>query len=104
MLPTHFSWIIRLSLSSLLGLLCAFLTQVPLIGLPFALASIPLFMMFPEFSSSGPDVEFWFMGFMLKSNYSWMLFSIYFSVLAFVPWQLTVYVVSKSKSNKDSTD
>jgi hypothetical protein len=67
-----------------LGIFSALLTKVPVAGLGLGILAIPLYFVYPEFSKNGADVDWWFLGMIIKSDKAWVAFSIYYGILWFL--------------------
>ena len=57
---------------------------IPIVQIPFVMLLYPLFFVFPEFSETGPYVEFTFLYVVLKHPLAWLLFGSYFFLLSFI--------------------
>jgi hypothetical protein len=59
------------------------LLHVPIVNIPFVLAAWPLYWI-SRFGQSGPDVQWYFFGPLLRSPTAFVVFFAYFALIAYV--------------------
>lgn len=75
---------VRLFWTVVLAAVCIALLYVPIANIPFILVASPLFSRCSRFARSGPDVEWYFFGPLLKSPKAFLVFFAYFAGIAYV--------------------
>lgn len=63
---------------------CIALLFVPIANIPFILAAWPIWTWSPRFARSGPDVEWYFFGPLLKSPLAFVVVFAYFALIAYL--------------------
>src|SRR5262245_17983070 len=74
---------VRLLWSALAAAACVALLHVPIAHVPFVLTAVPLYRC-SRFARTGPDVEWYFFGPLLKSRTAFVVFFAYFVLIAWV--------------------
>lgn len=60
----------------------SFASQIPFLNIPVTLLTIPLFYLVPAMGHSSYLVEWWFLGFIPKNPYAWMILAAYYVILS----------------------
>lgn len=75
----------RLMWAGGIGAACVGGLNVPFLGLLLTILAWPLIANVWSFYQTGPDVEYWFLGLLLKSPKAYICFFLYYAAVAYLP-------------------
>jgi len=83
------------------AIVSTYVLQIPFVGGVWGVLTIlPLTLIFPEFGSTGPHVEYGFLWLIIKSTYAWTVLISYY----FVIWAMFFFLAKLKKCLKTTVN
>lgn len=78
-----------------LGLCLTITSQIPILNIPVIILTIPLFYAFPHaLGQTGTLVQWWFLGFIPQDDLAWLVFWIYYTIIAWALYTIVRWLKS----------